>query len=100
MDGAKEDAARVVRENNQLHVQLIKEAEGFDAQQMEHYKKVKDLEHELSELSFWKHQALARFDAAERESSSLKQRLAELLKLGAHHRLLQLRVGLKTHRYA
>lgn len=83
MEGIKEDMAKTVRENNQLHVQLIQAAEAVDAEQTAHYKKVKELEHELCELSFWKHQALARFDAYERENEGLKQRLADVLRLGA-----------------
>jgi centrosomal protein CEP135 len=83
IDGSKRDAARVVSENNQLHVQLIHEAEKFDAQQTQHYKRVKELENEIAELSFWKHQALNRFEGSEKEIASLKERLQELLKLGA-----------------
>jgi chromosome segregation ATPase len=83
MDGVKRDSARVINENNQLHVQLIREAEKYDAQQTKHYQKVKSLEGEIAELSFWKHQALNRMDASEKEVASLKGRLQELMKLGA-----------------
>jgi len=72
----------VVHENNQLHVQLIREAERLDAQQTAHYKSTKELESEISVLSFWKHQALDRLASHERDSRNLRDRLAELLKLG------------------
>ena len=83
LEGSKRDTARVVNENNQLHVQLIREAERFDAQQASHYQRVKELEGEIAELSFWKHQASGRLQNAERESLGLKERLQELLKIGA-----------------
>jgi predicted nuclease with TOPRIM domain len=82
MDAVRKDAAKVVNENNGLHVQLIRQAENFDAQQTTHYERVKQLENEISELSFWKHQAINRLEKSEKEQSSLKDRLQELLKIG------------------
>jgi hypothetical protein len=112
MDGVKRDSARVINENNQLHVQLIREAEKYDAQQTKHYQKVKSLEGEIAELSFWKHQALNRMDASEKDAASLKGRLQELMKLGAPdwlqaHMMMVLRAShacspvrsLTTHRW-
>lgn len=50
---------------------------------MQHYQRVKELESEISELTFWKHQALGRFEASENELSAAKERLRDLMKLGA-----------------
>jgi DNA repair ATPase RecN len=82
VEGSQKDAARLVQDNNQLHQQLIHAAEKFDAQQSQHYQRVKELESEISELSFWKHQALKRFEASERDVQAMKERLQELLNLG------------------
>ena len=92
IDGSKRDMARVVNENNQLHVQLIREAEKFDAQQATHYQRVKELEGEIAELSFWKHQAGGRLQSAENESLGLKERLQELLKIGAPCRDIRIHI--------
>ena len=83
-DGAKRDSARIVQENNRLHVQLIREAEKHDALQSQHYQKVKALEAEISELSFWKHQAQHRLDSSEKDAAAMRARVQELLKLGVH----------------
>lgn len=78
----------MVNENNKLHVQLIREAEKYDAQQTQHYKRIKELESEIAEIAFWKHQALDRFAAFERENTSLRERVQELLQLGECHKFL------------
>ena len=83
IEGTKRDTGRLVQENNQLHQQLIHAAESSDQQRSQHYQRVKELEGEIAGLSFWKNQAQARFDRSEGEVRALKERLEELLKLGA-----------------
>lgn len=82
IDAIKKDSARVVRENNSLHAQLIQHAEASNAQQTAHYHKVKELESEIAELSFWKHQAMGRLEQSEKCTSELKERLADHLNMG------------------
>jgi septal ring factor EnvC (AmiA/AmiB activator) len=83
IEAIKKDSARVVKENNSLHVQLIQQADKHDEKQMEHYQRVKELESEISELSFWKHQARSRLEQSEKENASLKERLKDVMKLSA-----------------
>ena len=82
VDAIKKDSSRVVQENNALHAQLIQRDEESDVQQAEQYQRVKELESEIAELSFWKHQASARMEQVERSKCDLKERLADLMKLG------------------
>lgn len=82
IDGTKRDAAKVVQENNSLHVQIIKEAEKLDKVQTQHYQRVKALEAEISELSFWKHSALTRMHGFESEAVAVKDKLQDLMRLG------------------
>jgi hypothetical protein len=77
----KLDAGKVIAENSQLHVQLVQQAEQYDTREKDHYKHVKRLEDREAELSYWKHQAIDRFQKVERENSELKKRLEQLLKL-------------------
>lgn len=78
----KKDCARVIKENNALHVQIIQQAEQHNEQQLQHYQRVKELEKEISELSFWKHQAQSRLEVTEKENASVKERLKDLMNLG------------------
>jgi chromosome segregation ATPase len=78
----KKDCARVIKENNALHVQIIQQAEEHNEKQMEHYQRVKELETEISELSFWKHQAQNRLELTEKENASIKERLKDVMNLG------------------
>lgn len=78
----KKDSARVIKENNALHVQIIQQAEQHSEQQMENYQRVKELEKEISELSFWKHQAQSRLEVTEKENASIKERLKDVMNLG------------------
>lgn len=87
----KKDCARVIKENNALHVQIIQQAEVHNEKQMENYQRVKELEKEISELSFWKHQAQSRLDVTEKENASVKERLRDVMNLGEltyKHRIL------------
>ena len=65
-----------------MHIQLIKEAEKLDKQQTQHYQRVKSLEAEISELSFWKHQALKRMESFEKEAGAVRDKLQDLMRLG------------------
>jgi hypothetical protein len=82
-DAVKKDCTRILKENNALHVQIIQQAEEHNAKQMEHYQRVKELEKEISELSFWQHQAQSRMEVTEKENASIKERLKDVMNLGA-----------------
>lgn len=93
IDAIKKDAARVVRENNSLHVQLIHREEEANAQQATHYQRLKELESEIAELSFWKHHATARLEQSEKVAFELKDRLADLMKMGMSTGMRHLKAG-------
>eukprot|EP00892_Ulva_mutabilis_P000683 jgi/Ulvmu1/10615/UM065_0072.1 len=82
IDAIKKDSSRVVRENNALHAQLIQRDEESTAQQALHYQRVKELEGEIAELSFWKHQTCSRMEQSEKVNAELRERLSDLMTLG------------------
>ena len=81
MEVLKLDAGRVIAENSQLHVQLIQQAEQYDTREKDHYKHVKRLEDREAELSYWKHQAIDRFQKVDKENAELRKRVEQLLRL-------------------
>jgi len=78
----KQDAGRLSTENNQLHEQLILEAERYEQLQRESYQRTKSLEDKVAELSYWKQQAISRYDGLDRDNQALRKRIAELIKMG------------------
>lgn len=68
-------------ENSQLHIQLIQEAERFERQERQHYQEKKRLEDKIAELSFWKQSATEKLQSAASESSDLKAKIEELIKI-------------------
>lgn len=82
LDIVKQDCGRVTAENNNLHVQLIEEAEKYEQLQKDSYQKIKKLEDKLAELSYWQQQAIGRYDVLEKDNAALRKRVAELLKMG------------------
>lgn len=81
LDGVRQDSVRQQSESSQLHLLLIQQAEKQERQDKEHYQVVKRLEDRISELSYWKHQAGEKLQAADRENASLRRRCDELLQL-------------------
>lgn len=78
----KQDCGRLSKENTQLHEQLIHEAERYQQLQKESYQRTKKLEDQVAELSYWKNQAVNRYDALEKDNQGMRKRVAELIKLG------------------
>jgi hypothetical protein len=78
----KQDCSRLSNESNQLHAQLIREADRYEQLQKDNYKKVKKLEDEVAELTYWKSQAIHRYDGLEKDNSALRSKVAELIKQG------------------
>ena len=78
----KKDSERLLHENNQLHVQLIKQAEAFDEDRRGHYLQMKRLEDQIAELAFWKAQHVDRYTKLEQENSGLRERIHEILRTG------------------
>lgn len=75
----KHENASLAADNNQLHLQVIKETEHSDARERQHYLQLKAMEDRIAELAFWKHRTLEGFQALEKDNEGLKKRLQELL---------------------
>jgi hypothetical protein len=81
VEALKRDSARLVAENNQLHLQLMSHAEQYGATLRQNYHQSKRLEDQLAELSFVKQKTLERYLAREKENDGLKEKLASVAKL-------------------
>lgn len=81
MEAVRQDSTRLQSENSQLHVLVLQHTERHERQAREHYQECKRLQDAIAELSYWKHQAAEKMQAAERESSGLRKRCDELVKL-------------------
>ncbi|GMH37469.1 hypothetical protein BSKO_05342 [Bryopsis sp. KO-2023] len=79
----KKDSGRLVAENNDLHLELIRATEKFETREREHYQEIKKLENQITELAYWKAQTVEGFRAKESENSRLKEKLKDVLNLGA-----------------
>lgn len=82
LEVVKQDCGRLSKENTQLHEQLIREAERYEQLQKESYQRTKKLEDQVAELSYWKQQAISRYDGLEKDNQGLRKKVAELIKLG------------------
>uniref|UniRef100_A0A061RMJ2 Centrosomal protein of 135 kDa n=1 Tax=Tetraselmis sp. GSL018 TaxID=582737 RepID=A0A061RMJ2_9CHLO len=82
----KKDSQRLLHENNQLHVELIRQAERFDEDKKQHYLQSKRLEDRISELTFWKAQHVDRYSSLEEENARLREKIQDILGLSDHHR--------------
>eukprot|EP00884_Botryococcus_braunii_P001453 jgi/Botrbrau1/11308/Bobra.0038s0069.1 len=80
VEALKRDSARLTAENNQLHLQLMSQAEQHAASQRENYHQTKRLEDQLAELSFIKQKTIERYLALEQENEGLKEKLGLILK--------------------
>ena len=76
------DNARLTSENNQLHLQLLRESEKVDAAASEGYQASRRLQSQITELTYWKQQTVERFVELEKENAGLKGRINDLLRLG------------------
>ncbi len=81
MEAVRQDSTRLQSENSQLHVLVLQHTERHERQAREHYQECKRLQDAIAELSYWKHQAAEKMQAAERENSGLRKRCDELVKL-------------------
>jgi hypothetical protein len=57
----QQDNSRLLKENNALHLQLIKSAEGFDVEKRTSVLLVKKLKEDVAELHMWKKQSIDRY---------------------------------------
>ncbi|GFR41794.1 hypothetical protein Agub_g2559, partial [Astrephomene gubernaculifera] len=81
LEAVRQESVRLQSENSQLHVLVMQHAERHDKQAKEHYQACKRLEDTIAELSYWKHHALEKLQAAERENNGLRKHCEELTKL-------------------
>ncbi|EFJ50664.1 basal body protein [Volvox carteri f. nagariensis] len=81
LEAVRQESVRLQSENSQLHVLVMQHAERHEKQAREHYQACKRLEDTIAELSYWKHCATEKLQAAERENSGLRKRCADLIKL-------------------
>ncbi|GBG76695.1 hypothetical protein CBR_g22913 [Chara braunii] len=70
---------RLVRENNQLHMQIIQEAEVGSTSQRESSLHMRRLEGEIESLRYWKTQSMDRMRVLESDNEALRNRLQQLL---------------------
>ena len=77
VEAFRQDAVRIIHENNRLHQQQLAAADVVEQQSRQHYKATKASEGEISALKCWKQSILQRFVALEKENGDLKTRLRE-----------------------
>lgn len=82
LDIVKQESSRLTNENNQLHAQLMAEADRLEEVQKSSYQQVKRLEDQIADLAFWKSQAVSRYEGLEKEHAAVKKRVAELVAIG------------------
>ena len=71
----KREAGRLAGENNSLHLQLMQLTEEREALELQHKRRVKDLQGQISELGVHKTASNSQLHAMEREITELKRRL-------------------------
>ena len=81
IDVLQQECTRLQRDNNELHLQIIRDAETHDKLQKEQYLQYKSTEDRLAELTFWKRQAVLRFLDYEKENDMLKKKLIDMERL-------------------
>jgi hypothetical protein len=79
LEVVRQESGRLLSENNQLHLELIKQAEKHGRQEKEGYLASKKLEGQVADLSYWKQHNQERLEALDRENAQLKQKLAALV---------------------
>ena len=79
MEAIRKENSRLVRDNNQLHQQMVLDAERRDMAEAERGERLRTAEEEVARLSFWKQQQAARQRRVEQENNALRSRVDELL---------------------
>ncbi|KAK7467862.1 hypothetical protein BaRGS_00036899 [Batillaria attramentaria] len=74
----KSDNARLIKENNELHIQLVKQKEDMDAVLRELKSSLRKLEHENADLKFLNNQYVHKVKQLERESKEKSDRILQL----------------------
>ncbi len=74
----KSDNAKLIKENNELHLQLIKIKDDFELEIKELKSKLHKVDHENSDLRFLNTQYLHKLRAAEKESKDKSKKIIEL----------------------
>ena len=74
----KSDNAKLIKENNELHLELIKLKDDYEAQIRELKSKLSKVEHENSDLRFLNTQYLHKLRAIEKESKDKSKKILEL----------------------
>ena len=74
----KSDNAKLIKENNELHLELIKIKDDLELQIKELKTKVSKVEHENSDLRFLNTQYLHKLRAIEKESKDKTKKILEL----------------------
>ena len=80
----RSDNAKLVRENNELHVQLIRTKEDGERAIKELKGSLRKLEHENADLKFLNTQYVHKFKALEKDSSEKTVRISELQEKNLH----------------
>lgn len=79
LEVVRQESGRLLNENNQLHLELIKQAEKHDKKDQQNYLSVKKLEGQVSDLAYYKQHHKERMEALDEENAQLKHRLEQLL---------------------
>ena len=80
----RSDNAKLVRENNELHLELIRQKEDSDSKLKESKEKLRKLEHENSDLKFLNSQYVHKVRALEKDLSSRTEKIQELQEKNLH----------------
>lgn len=75
----RQENGRLLKENNELHLARMKDAEAGRAKERSSWLAQKKMEDELAELRFWKMQAGGRFESLEKEKDGLHLQLQKQL---------------------
>lgn len=75
----RQENGRLLKENNELHLARMKDAEAGRAKERSSWLAQKKMEDELAELQFWKTQAAGRFESLEKEKDGLQLQLQKQL---------------------
>ena len=83
-DTYRSDNAKLVKENNELHLELIRQKEESDGKLKELKETVRRLEHENSDLKFLNSQYVHKVRALERDLKSRTEKIQELQEKNLH----------------
>lgn len=83
-DAYRSDNAKLVKENNELHLELIRQKEESEKKLKDLKEKVRKLEHESSDLKFLNSQYLHKVRALEKDLRSRTEKIQELQEKNLH----------------